>query len=158
MINKARQAVSILEMSAVKDDNMSVDRAEELREVVYHALDHTNELKKELKKTKKEFKEFAKGADEIERMFYENLTKNKKLEEENQRYKAIEKELGIDLMTKHKVEESNEVYVEGLGIVEVMNYYRTGISLDKYDASGNQMFLRYKDYGITWALTKEELE
>lgn len=77
---------------------------------------------------------------------------------EHEQYKTVEQKLGIDLVTKNKVEQSNEVYVEGLGIAEIMNYYRTGISLDKYDASGNQMFLRYKDYGKTWALTREELE
>ena len=43
MIDKARQAVSALEMSAVKD--MSVEKAEELRGIVYQSLDNAEKNK-----------------------------------------------------------------------------------------------------------------
>lgn len=46
MINKARQAVSALEMSAVKD--IPVEKAEELRKVVYQVLDQAEKNNKAL--------------------------------------------------------------------------------------------------------------
>lgn len=50
-MNKARQAVSALEMSAVKD--MSVEKAEELREIVYQVLDQSEKNEKVLKVLRK---------------------------------------------------------------------------------------------------------
>ena len=78
---------------------------------------------------------------------------------EHEQNKAIEQELGIDLLTKNKIEKSHVVYRKGFdSCEEIEKHNRLGVCLDKYDLSGNQIFLPYNQYGKTWALTKEELE
>ena len=82
----------------------------------------------------------------------------------------IEEELGIDLVTLFKALKSKEViYKRKRGIVHrettLETYVILGLAFDDeyyglwvYDKFGDEMLLYVKDYGKTWALTKEELE
>ena len=85
-------------------------------------------------------------------------------------YEDIVEELGIDLITLFKVLKSKEVICKHeRGIV----YYETtlekhiilGLAFDDeyyglwvFDKFGDEIFYYTKDYGKTWALTREELE
>ena len=66
MIDKARQAVSALEMSAVKD--MSVEKAEELRETVYQSLDQAEKFENLMSKHN------IKSVEELEHIILNNAT------------------------------------------------------------------------------------
>lgn len=75
----------------------------------------------------------------------------------------IEEELGIDLLTYFKIKSAERVYVKELGsdISEMLVRpskdsidvcYKGFVNIPECDSS-----LQLKDYGKTWALTKEEL-
>lgn len=75
----------------------------------------------------------------------------------------IEEELGIDLITYFKIKEAKSVFVKELGndISEMLVRnskdnidvcYKGFVNIPECDSS-----LYFKDYGKTWALTKEEL-
>lgn len=98
------------------------------------------------------------------------LTKEQK-EELNQReiynklyqLEDIEEELGIDLITKDKVEKNRYVFVGyqnsiEINQVEIKKYGRLGIDIYDKNAVFKYNYLPYKDYGKTWALTREELK
>ncbi len=78
----------------------------------------------------------------------------------------IEEELGIDLTLRHKVETSEKLYCrDNKGeIVETRYYYsygKDGVGLElPMDIEPYWCVSSYpwKDYGKTWALTREELE
>ena len=90
-------------------------------------------------------------------------------------YKAIEKELGIDLKILLKAFKKVEDYYNKNEVVYMKSsngeiFTVKGISLHycpcrffitpNYDREGKSQFMTYwlKDYGKTWALTREELE
>lgn len=79
---------------------------------------------------------------------------------EYEQLKIIGEELGIDLITKDRVERADEVYSKFYDeYIDDFTLHRYGVEINnRYDASGNNHILLYKDYGKTWALTKEELE
>lgn len=75
----------------------------------------------------------------------------------------IEEEIGIDLITKDKVEKNRYVFVGyqnsiEINQVEIKKYGRLGIDIYDKNAVFKYNYLSYKDYGKTWALTREELE
>lgn len=75
----------------------------------------------------------------------------------------IEEEIGIELITKDKVEKSHYVFVcyqnsIEINQVEIKKYSRLGIDIYDKNAVFKYNYLPYKDYGKTWALTREELE
>ena len=78
----------------------------------------------------------------------------------------IEDELGIDLSLRHKVETSEKLYCkDNKGrLVQTRYYYsygKDGVGLELLiDVQPYWCVSSYpwKDYGKTWALTKEELE
>lgn len=108
--------------------------------------------------------------------------KFKELQETVNKYKNIEEELGIDLETFFKILNERTAFYKGAAIPIWYNPYQVGeykksdirgISLSNLHKSnrGNWCFDSYdehnklaprnlflKDYGKTWALTKEELE
>lgn len=76
----------------------------------------------------------------------------------------IEEELGIDLITYFKIKKAKSVFVKESGndISEMLVRnskdnidvcYKGFVNIPECDSS-----LYFKDYGKTWALTKEELE
>lgn len=92
-----------------------------------------------------------------------------KLQNELKRYKDIERELGIDLMNFVKILKStnieNSVYFKWLnkkeGLVIGSNFFGA-FYLDMKEKAFVEIEnlknkLYFKDYGKTWALTKEEL-
>ena len=82
----------------------------------------------------------------------------------------IEEELGIDLITLFKILKSKEViYKRKRGVLyhetTLEKYIILGLAFGDeyyglwvYDKFGDEMLLYTKDYGKTWALTREELE
>lgn len=79
-------------------------------------------------------------------------------------YKTIEEELGIDLITYFKIKKAKSVIVKELGhdtsVMLVRNSndnisvcYKGFVNIPECDVT-----LYFKDYGKTWALTKEELK
>lgn len=82
---------------------------------------------------------------------------------EMRQYKTIEKELGIDLVTLFKAFK-NGVYVKEIGrmttvwkLVNDDGGTCLGAWHNDFEKEYNTIFLHLKDYGKTWALTKEEL-
>ena len=76
--------------------------------------------------------------------------------------KTIEEELGIDLITLFKALK-NGAYIPFYGQVVSLDRYKIDIANKRFIAkhfNGNEWeeALDFKDYGKTWALTKEELE
>lgn len=88
---------------------------------------------------------------------YEQIGKDLNLFEE---YKKIEEELGIDLITLFKALKQGGVYVKYGNKVDwclmMKNFEIFGDGNEILLMS--QIKLNPKDYGKTWALTKEELE
>lgn len=79
-------------------------------------------------------------------------------------YKAIEDELGIDLITLFKAFK-NGIYVKEIDrITTVWKLVNDdggtylGAWHNPFEKEYNTIFLHLKDYGKTWALTKEELK
>lgn len=76
----------------------------------------------------------------------------------------IEEELGIDLITLFKALKNGiyaKVYIPmSFGIKEIrfLDVEKTGLGLYKNFIRTNYGLYQLKDYGKTWALTKEELE
>ena len=78
----------------------------------------------------------------------------------------IEEELGIDLTLRHKIETSDKLYCRNHKgeIVETRYYYsygKDGVGLElpmEIEPYWCVSSYPWKDYGKTWALTKEELE
>lgn len=84
---------------------------------------------------------------------------------ENERYKAIEQEFGIDLVTLFKALTDCIAVKNENGTIDVMwACPRFQISIDKsdswilYGSVEEQKYVSIKDYGKTWALTKGDLE
>ena len=83
-------------------------------------------------------------------------------------YKKIEEELGIDLITLFKalkngfyhIDKNKHIYTtkptKGNG--GSMNFYTCLECIIAEDTFGDQYIFSLKDYGKTWALTKEELK
>lgn len=69
----------------------------------------------------------------------------------------IEEEIGIDLITKDRVEKAETIYHYRNGEMKICGWFRTHIYLELNGCWSNYT-LEYKDYGKTWALTREELE
>lgn len=66
----------------------------------------------------------------------------------------IEEELGIDLITFFKIYNADKVYIKGKDYYwKIRHYNRHSISV----GTNKIICLPFKDYGKTWALTKEEL-
>ena len=75
-------------------------------------------------------------------------------------YKNIEEELGIDLITLFKALK-NGIYVDPYYIdYATTDNFLCPDNLDYFDINRKQITneVYFKDYGKTWALTKEELE
>ena len=84
------------------------------------------------------------------------------------RYEDIEEELGIDFITLFKalkngfyhIDKNKHIYTtkptKGNG--GSMNFYTCLECIIAEDTFGDQYIFSLKDYGKTWALTKEELE
>ena len=70
----------------------------------------------------------------------------------------IEEEIGVDLVTKDKVEQAHMVYSKQYGKVFIAFWYRKYIIIEIDSNRAITTRLLYKDYGKTWALTEEELE
>lgn len=75
----------------------------------------------------------------------------------------IEDELGIDLVTLFKALKNGiyaKEYTDNIDLYEVRGIEQNGLSIiSKICSSADCDGIRYfKDYGKTWALTKEELE
>lgn len=99
---------------------------------------------------------------------YENVKqiclKVNELKTELQKYKDIEEELGIDLITIWKAKTNTFFFKDKFGKVWPVMFqsidHITKIIhftiLDEQDIRNSCAFL--KDYGINWALTKEELK
>lgn len=73
-------------------------------------------------------------------------------------YKSLEEELGIDLITLFKALKDGIYYLEEENI-----FFSNDVNLwcgtsKNYYISGAGIYKKVKDYGKTWALTKEELE
>lgn len=83
---------------------------------------------------------------------------------ELQKYKDLEEKLGIDLITLFKALKQGRIWVKNtygklecvcdysLNFNAALNYWFLRIGEGLYDVVG------FKEYGKTWALTKEELE
>lgn len=71
----------------------------------------------------------------------------------------LEEELGIDLITKDKIEQSNVCYWKDKSkkIHKLFINATERIGVDVENIDGQKWFLYYKDYGKTWALDKKEL-
>lgn len=66
----------------------------------------------------------------------------------------IEDELGIDLITFFKIYNTDKVYIKGKDYYwKIKHYNRHSITV----GTNKTIYLPLKDYGKTWALTKEEL-
>lgn len=72
-------------------------------------------------------------------------------------YENIGEEIGIDLITKDRVEKAETIYHHRNGEMKICGWFRTHIYLELNGCWSNYT-LEYKDYGSTWALTKEELK
>ena len=70
----------------------------------------------------------------------------------------IEDELGIDLITKNRIEKSQTLYHKDFGYEDIENVNRTNVFTGRYDMNGNEIVYPFNQYGKTWALTKEELK
>jgi len=72
----------------------------------------------------------------------------------------LEEELGIDLITKDKIEQSNVCYWKNKSkkIHKLFINATERIGVDVENIDGQKWFLYYRNYGKTWALTREELE
>lgn len=71
----------------------------------------------------------------------------------------IEEEIGIELIKRDEIDKSSTCYVKEnnkIKIVDIIESDRIGVWIETFDMT--RKFLLYKDYGKTWALTREELE
>ena len=76
-----------------------------------------------------------------------------------EKYKQIEKELGIDLITFVSAFKNGIYCLEhGDEIVYLEPYYLGMDTFGEWHWTADTTFKCLKDYGKTWALTKEELE
>lgn len=96
---------------------------------------------------------FTKRADIIEK----ELT-------EREQYKAIEQELGIDLVTYFTVKRRGYIYYKALdGTIRESKVWAQFFGYDwcwyiRSPKKNDRRRVRMKHYGKTWALTREELE
>jgi len=112
--------------------------------------------------TKKEVEKLAISilwAEEVGMIFGENAAKQTMIE--MLEYKNIEEELGIDLITLHRAL-SNGCFVK-FGKESIWFQPKEYISIRYGELCLHFDYnlpkcCAFKDYGITWALTKEELE
>ena len=105
----------------------------------------------------------------LERFLVDNCTEVKEKLKKLGELEGIEGELGIDLVTVFKALKTNKIFIKAdydgenimpcncfsLNLNGSANYYfycQYGLVNEEYD------FYNLKDYGKTWALTKEELE
>jgi len=112
-----------------------------------------------------EFYQFEKGLRPKKCPHNKNCVFRNRIEKElkeYEQYKAIEEEIGIDLVTLFKASK-NGVYVKETQYSRRSDYI-DGASLGFghnsfyfYDAKNRLWNMFFKDYGKTWALTKEEL-
>ena len=81
---------------------------------------------------------------------------------EREQYKAIEQELGIDLVTLFGILRTGGcIWVKnckGINQWHVESLKQRGLDKQWYLTYSNNVRVKLKDYGKTWALTKEELE
>lgn len=87
------------------------------------------------------------------------------VEDKLRRLEDIEDELGIDLITFVKLTKAKEVYDIEEDSATTFTYIdfenHLIVCIDDFDEMSGRNFewsYRFKDYGKTWALTKEELE
>lgn len=78
-------------------------------------------------------------------------------------YKKIEEELGIDLDVLFKASKGIVVYNESktaiqIDVIPTIDLFNKRLIVYTGDLSRPYKTLYFKDYGKTWALTKEELE
>ena len=86
------------------------------------------------------------------------------LRNELKQYKNIEDELGIDLITLFKASQSETITIKGIDFDYEVDEYHFDlrnkyivVQLLRNDNYETEVYY-FKDYGKTWALTKEELE
>ena len=84
---------------------------------------------------------------------------------EHEQHKAIENELGIELTTlinavKNGIYEKFEdgEYVKFNGLCMSIKPHKLKLNVNKKCLERGNDYFHFKDYGKTWALTKEELE
>ena len=94
---------------------------------------------------------------------YEPITNDREVCDKLGQLEDIEEELGIDLITLFKALK-NGAYVK---MYDYISFQKVGIdenaqlrtfSFSQIDGIQLNYFLDFKDYGKTWALTREELE
>ena len=76
-------------------------------------------------------------------------------------YKNIEEELGIDLITLFSIlRTGGYIWVKnckGINYWHIVSLRQRGLDKQWYLTYSNNVRVKLKDYGKTWALTKEEL-
>lgn len=72
----------------------------------------------------------------------------------------IEEELGIDLITLFSILREKECFVKNSGVCYIMGFSLSGLILmpKAFPYGECEYHVPLKDYGRTWALTKEELQ
>ena len=74
-------------------------------------------------------------------------------------YRKIEEEIGIDFITLSKILKQRFVYDNDLVKIELLGLHIKSDELYLYgfvEDTMHAVYLRFKDYGISWALDKEE--
>lgn len=87
----------------------------------------------------------------------EHFTIIEKELKEHEQYKFIEEKLGIDLVTLFKALK-NGIWIYDNGNPFFTSRIKLTMQLDAIHCSISDIEVLLKDYGKTWALTKEELE
>ena len=79
--------------------------------------------------------------------------------EDLKEFKDLEQELGIDLITLFKALEQDYVYVKfSDGEIKICSCFANCLIFEERKFKCEDEIFYFKDYGKTWALTKEELE
>lgn len=87
----------------------------------------------------------------------------RKMKKEYLKYKKIEEELGIDFITLFKASKGIAVYNESktaieINVIPTIDLFNKRLIVSTGDILRPYKVLYFKDYGDTWALTKEGLE
>ena len=100
---------------------------------------------------------FADGSYYDNKEQFDIISKDLDLLEE---YRKIEKEIGIDFITLSKILKQRFVYDNNQVKIEVLGLHIKSDELYLYgfvEDTTHAVYLRLKDYGKTWTITKEKL-
>ena len=95
--------------------------------------------------------------EDIKKQKFEIIKKDLDLLEE---YRKIEKEIGIDFITLSKILKQRFVYDNDQVKIELLGLHIKSDELYLYgfvENTTHAVYLRLKDYGKTWTITKEKL-